>query len=99
MLIIFMGFVVTLFALKTNMTDKAIANYNKALKIKPMFTEANYFRGYTYFIKGQFNKAIDDLKKVAKLNEDILKKRSQIAAANNTKDELNYLQLLKGVVY
>ena len=40
--------------------DKAIADYNQAIRLDPKYTLAYYNRGVVYAIKGEYDKAIAD---------------------------------------
>jgi len=48
--------------------DKAIENFDQALKLNPNLAEAYNNRGNAYRHKGEFDKAIDDYNKALKLN-------------------------------
>jgi tetratricopeptide (TPR) repeat protein len=53
-----------------NGIDKAIADYDKAIKINPDFERAYYNRGTAYGNKGQFDLAIADLDKAIEINPE-----------------------------
>jgi len=51
--------------------ERAISNYNQALKTNPEFRRANYFfvnRGTAYLMKGDYEKAIADYHEALKIN-------------------------------
>ncbi|MBI2486341.1 MAG: tetratricopeptide repeat protein [Deltaproteobacteria bacterium] len=48
--------------------DKAITEFNKAIKIDPSYAEDYFTRGTTYDTKGQCDNAISDLSKAIELN-------------------------------
>ncbi len=51
--------------------EKAISNYNQALKINPNYRKANYFfvnRGTAYHMKGDYEKAIADYQQALRIN-------------------------------
>jgi len=48
--------------------DKAIDEFNKAIKINPKFAEAYSFRGIVYGKKGQYDRAIDDFTEAIEIN-------------------------------
>ncbi len=50
--------------------NKAIDNYNMALKLNPEYAEAYYFRGYAYYELKDYGKAIEDYSKAIKLNPE-----------------------------
>ena len=52
--------------------DRAIADYDKAIKLEPDFAEAYFSRGIAYSPKGEKEKAIADFKKVIELSDDPL---------------------------
>ena len=43
--------------------DKAIEDFTKAIQYEPDYAEAYYHRGNTYFLKGEFDRAIEDCDK------------------------------------
>jgi tetratricopeptide (TPR) repeat protein/uncharacterized membrane protein YwzB len=50
--------------------DKSIADYSRAIRIYPEYTDAYYNRGNAYASIGQVNKAIDDYSRAISLNSD-----------------------------
>lgn len=54
--------------LKKGMLDKAIAEFNKAIKINPRDADAYYNRGIAYYYKGQYDQAISDFNRVLEIN-------------------------------
>ncbi len=50
--------------------DKAIADYNKAIELKPEYVSAYYNRGNSWHTKGEYDKAIADYNKVIELKPD-----------------------------
>ncbi len=50
--------------------NKAIDNYNMALKLNSEYAEAYYFRGYAYYNLKDYGKAIEDYSKAIKLNPE-----------------------------
>ena len=48
--------------------DKAIAEYNEAIKLDPKFAEAYMTRGNVYLQKGQFDQAFSDFSKAIEIN-------------------------------
>jgi tetratricopeptide (TPR) repeat protein len=54
--------------LKKGMLDKAIAEFNKAIKINPRDADAYYNRGLAYYYKGQYDQAISDFNRVLEIN-------------------------------
>lgn len=53
-----------------NGIDQAIADYDKAIEIKPDFAEAYYNRALAYQYKGERDRAIADLKHVLRITND-----------------------------
>ncbi len=51
--------------------DRAIADYNLAIKLDPNYTLAYYGRGFVYKSKGKKDKAIEDFNKFIQLNNDV----------------------------
>jgi tetratricopeptide (TPR) repeat protein len=47
--------------------EKAIADYNEAIRLNPEYAGAYYNRGSSYFSLGNKQKAIEDLQKAADL--------------------------------
>src|SRR5579884_704316 len=54
--------------LKKGMPDKAIAEFNKAIKINPRDADAYYNRGIASYYKGQYDQAISDFNRVLEIN-------------------------------
>lgn len=52
------------------MYDEAIAEFNEAIKIDPVFTDAYISRGYTYILKKNYDLAIVDYTKAISLDPD-----------------------------
>src|SRR4030042_5403968 len=50
--------------------DEAIAEFNEAIKIDPVFINAYISRGYTYILKKQYDLAIVDYTKAISLDPD-----------------------------
>ena len=48
--------------------DKAIADFNKAIRLDPTYARPYYTRGVTWFHKKQFDKAITDLSEAIRLD-------------------------------
>jgi tetratricopeptide (TPR) repeat protein len=67
---------------KKSLYDKAIADFSKAIEIKPDYTDAYLRRGGVYYKKGNLDEAIADYKEVVKLDPknqwvlDILKQQA-----------------------
>ena len=57
--------------------DEAIADYNKAIKMKPDFAEAYNNLGYVYFTQTEYKLAIKEFEKAVKL------KPNYVSAHNN----------------
>jgi TonB family protein len=53
---------------KNGEKEKAIANYSKAIKLNPTFSEAYYFRGLLYADLGKDEEAVADFTKAFELN-------------------------------
>ncbi len=51
--------------------DKAIAEYNEAIKLDPKFAEAYMTRGNVYLQKGQFDQAFSDFNKAIEINSKL----------------------------
>jgi hypothetical protein len=67
------------------------------LKVNPASADISYIRGYAYFRIGQVGLELDDLKRVAKMNEDLLKLKMGIVFANKDKYQLSHLKFLRGI--
>jgi len=50
--------------------DRAIEDYNKAIKLNKEYAEAYYNRGVAYVVLGKYNRAIEDFNKAIELNLD-----------------------------
>jgi tetratricopeptide (TPR) repeat protein len=51
-------------------TDRAIADFDKAIQLQPDFADAYFNRGLAYYYKGEYDCAIADFKKVLELSQD-----------------------------
>jgi tetratricopeptide (TPR) repeat protein len=50
--------------------NRAIADYDQAIQLRPDLAEAYYYRGKAYAKKGEKEKAIADFHKVLELSDD-----------------------------
>ena len=50
--------------------DKALAEYNKAISLKPDYAEAFFSRGRVFQLRGDLNRALDDFNKTIALKKD-----------------------------
>src|SRR5262245_26279051 len=50
--------------------DSAIADYTKAIDLKPDYAEAYNDRGFAYYLKGDFERAISDYTRAIELRPD-----------------------------
>jgi tetratricopeptide (TPR) repeat protein len=48
--------------------DRALQDYNQAIRLKPDYADAYFNRGYTYFLKGQIDRAIQDYDQAIRIN-------------------------------
>ena len=53
--------------------DEAIAQFQKALEIKPNYPEAHYSLGQRLFGKGQMDEAIEQFQKALEINPNAVK--------------------------
>ena len=60
-----------LYHVPTGNNDKAIANYDQALKLKPDYADAYYNRGNAYADKAEYDRAIADYDQALKLKPDL----------------------------
>jgi tetratricopeptide (TPR) repeat protein len=67
--------------------DKAIANYDQAVKLKPDYAEAYYNRGIAYGSKGEYDRAIADFDQALKLRPDLAGAYCNRGIAYGTKGE------------
>ncbi len=54
-------------------SDKAIADYTKAIEINPQYASAYFNRGIAWYAKGAYDKAIADFTKVIEINPQHVK--------------------------
>ena len=47
---------------------RAIADFNRAIAISPLYAEAYNCRGYAHFCRGDYRLAVDDLERADRLN-------------------------------
>lgn len=47
--------------------EQAISDFNKALEINPKYADAYYNRGYTYYLKEEYEKSWEDINKAQDL--------------------------------
>ena len=65
---------------KKGQYDKAIEDFNSALKLKPRYSQALYFRGLAYEKKGFYLEAYLDVRKAKALNPDKANYERKLAA-------------------
>lgn len=58
---------------KAGLMEKAIDDFNLAIKINPKYAGAYSNRGYAYYLIGQNGKALDDLNKAIDLDNNFVK--------------------------
>lgn len=61
--------------------QKALASYDKAIKVKPDYAKALFERGNTHFLLGDLDKALDDLKQAAQLDPNDPEIAAQLGVA------------------
>jgi len=76
-----------LYGLPTGNNDKAIANYDQAIKLKPDLVGAYYNRGIAYYDKGEYDRAIADYDQAIKLKPDWAEAYYNRGLAYNDKGE------------
>ncbi len=59
------------YAQGTGQYDQAISDYNKAIEINPRFAKAILSRGMTYYFKGEYDKAWEDVYKAQSLGYQV----------------------------
>ena len=69
--------------------DRAIADYDKAIELKPDFVKAHYNRGIAYIKKGNFDRAIVGNTKAIELKRDLVEAYNNRGNAYTKKGEIN----------
>lgn len=59
------------FRMELGEMDGAIEAYTRAIRLDPNYAEAHYKRGFAYYVKGDYDRANEDLKQSIQLNPDL----------------------------
>lgn len=81
------------FALGVQQWDRAVKLFTEAIKKKPDFAPAYYSRALAYSKKGEYDKSIEDLKKVIQLHPESLEPYGLLATVYEIKKD--YASALK----
>ena len=69
--------------------NRSIEQLTQAIELNPTDTNAHFYRGYAYHIKGNYDKAIADYTKAIRLKPNLAEAYNNRGAAHSKKDDYN----------